>query len=189
MILGCWETVLVGFWMSRNLLGLCPLETTSVHLPWCDNQKHLQTSLFIPCYSVTWVCLTLFNPMDCKVSDFPVFHYFPEFTQTRVHWVGDAIQLSHPLPLPSPPAFSLFKRVSSSHQVAKLLELQFQHQSFRWIFRTDFLWDGLVGSPCSSRDSQESSPAPQFASINSLVLSFLYGPTFTFIHDYWKNTA
>ena len=53
--------------------------------------------------------------------------------------------------------------------------------------RTDLLWDGLVGSPCSPRDSQESSPTPQFKSINSLALSFLYSPTLTSIHDYWKN--
>ena len=57
---------------------------------------------------------------------------------------------------------------------------------FRWIFRTDFLLDGLVGSPWSPRDSQESSPTPQFKSINSSVLSFLHSPTLTSIHDYWK---
>ena len=78
-------------------------------------------------------------------------------------WVSDAIQPSHPLSSPSP-TFNLsqhqglFKWVSSLHQVAKLLEFQVQHQSFQWIFRTDFLWDGLVGSPCSPQDSQESSP-------------------------------
>ena len=55
------------------------------------------------------------------------------------------------------------------------------------IFRTDFLYDGLVGSPCSPRDSQESSPTPQFKSINSWALSFLYCSTLTSIHDYWKN--
>ena len=54
-------------------------------------------------------------------------------------------------------------------------------------FSTDFLSDGLVGSPCSPRDSQESSPTPQFKSINSSALSFLYSPTLTSIHDYWKN--
>ena len=86
------------------------------------------------------------------------------FTQTHVHWVGDAIQPSHPLSSPSPSAFNLsqhqglFKWVSSLHQAAKVLEFQLQHQSFQWIFRTDFLLDGLVGSPCSPRDSQESSP-------------------------------
>ena len=79
----------------------------------------------------------------------------------------------------------LFQGVSSLHQVAKVLE--FQHQSFQWIFRTDFLYDSLVGSPCCLRDFQESSPAPQFKSINSLALSSLYGPTLTSIHDYWKN--
>ena len=56
--------------------------------------------------------------------------------------------------------------ISSLHQVAKVLGLQLQHQFFQWIFRTDFLQDGLVGSPCSSRDSQESSSTPQFKSIN-----------------------
>ena len=75
--------------------------------------------------------------------------------------------------------------VSSSHQMAKVLEFHFQHQSFQ--FRTDFLEDRLVGSPCSPRDSQESSATPQFKSINSSALSFLYSPTLTSIHDYQKN--
>ena len=82
---------------------------------------------------------------------------------------------------------SLFKWFSSLHQVAKVLEFQLQHQSFQWIIRTDFLEDGLVRSLCSPRDSQESTPIPQFKSINSLVLRFLYSPTLTSIHDYWKN--
>ena len=102
------------------------------------------------------------------------------------------VMSSHILSPPSPPAFNLsqhqglFKWVSSSHQVATVLELQLQHQSFQWIFRTDFLYDWLVWS-CCQRDSQESSPTAQFKSIYSLVLSFLYGPTLTFIHDYWKK--
>ena len=69
--------------------------------------------------------------------------------------------------------------------MAKVLELQLQ--SFQWIFRADFLWDWLVWSPCSPRDSQESSPGPQFKSIKSLVLSLLYSPVLTSEHDYWKN--
>ena len=87
-------------------------------------------------------------------------------------------QPSHPLSFPSPPALNLsqhqglFKWVSSSHQVAKVLEFQLQHQSFQWSPRTDLPYDGLVGSPCSPRDSQESSPTPQFTSINSLALIF-----------------
>ena len=93
---------------------------------------------------------------------FPVHHHLPEFTQTHVHWVRDAIQTSHPLQPPIPFAFNLsqhqglFKWVSASHQVAKVLEFQLQHQSFQWIFRTDFLSDGLAGFPCSPRDSRES---------------------------------
>ena len=82
----------------------------------------------------------------------------PEFVQTHVHWVSNAIQPSHPLSSPSPPAFNLsqhqglFKRVSSLHQVAKVLEFQLQHQSFQWTPRTDHpLLDGLVGSLCCQR--------------------------------------
>ena len=141
--------------------------------------------------SVAQSCPTLCNPMNCSMPGLPVHHQLPEFTQTHVHWVGDAIQPSHPLSSPSL-AFNLsqhqglFKWVSSSHQVVKVLEFQLQHQSFQWTPRTDFL-DGLVGSPCSPRDSQESSPTPQFKSINSLVLSFLYSATLTSIHEYWKN--
>ena len=81
----------------------------------------------------------------------------------------------------------LFKWVSSSHEVAKTLEFQLQHQSSHWTPRTYLLQDGLVGSPGSQRDSQESSPTPEFKSIYCSVLSFLYSPTLTFIHDYWKN--
>ena len=96
----------------------------------------------------------------------PVRHQLLEFTQTHVHRVNDAVQPCHPLLSPSPSAFNLprhqglFQGVSSSHQVAKVLEFQLQHQSFQWIFRNDFLWDGLVGSPCCASDSQESSSTP-----------------------------
>ena len=118
--------------------------------------------------------------MDSSTPGFPVLPCLLDFAQTHAHWVGDAIQRSHPLSSPSPPALNLpqhqglFKWVSSSHQVVKVLELQLQHQSFQWIFRVDFLKDWLVWSPCCPRDSQESSPAPQFKSINSSVLSLLY---------------
>ena len=110
-----------------------------------------------------------------------------------VHRVCDAIQPSHPLPSPSPPAFNffqhqgLFQWVSSLHQVAKVLELPLQHHSLQRNPKADLLQNGLVGSPCSPRDSQESSPTPHFKSINSLVLSFLYGPTLTSIYYYWKK--
>ena len=143
--------------------------------------------------SVTQLCLTLCNPMDFSTPGFPVHHQLLKLTQTHVHWVGDAIQRSHPLSSPSPPTFNLsqhqglFQWVRSSHRVAKVLEFQLQHQSFQWIFRTDLFQNGLVGSPCSPRDSQESSPTTQFKSINSSALSFLHSPTLTSVHDHWKN--
>ena len=158
--------------------------------------KNLCTHIVHFCLSVSSVaqsCLTLCGPMDCSIPGFPVHHQLPELTQTHVHRVGDAIQPSHPLSSPSLPAFNLsqhqglFRWVSSLHQVAKALGFQPQHQSFQWTARTDLLWDGLVGSPYSPRDSQESSPTPQFKSINSLALSFLYSPTLTSIYDHWKN--
>ena len=135
---------------------------------------------------------TLCDPMDCSLRGFPVHHQLPESTQTHVHQVNDAIQLSHPLLSASPSTFNLsqcqglFQWVGSLHQVAKVLEFQLQHQSFQWIFRTDFLYDWLVGSPFSPRDSQESSTT-QFKSINSSALSFIKSPILTSRHDYWKN--
>ena len=95
--------------------------------------------------SVTQSCLTLRDPMDCSMLGLPVHHQLPEFTQTHVLWVSDAIQPSHPLSSPSLPAFNLsqhqghFRWVSSLHQVAKVLEFQLQHQSFHWTLRTDLL--------------------------------------------------
>ena len=90
------------------------------------------------------VTLTLSNPMDCSMPSLPVHHQLLELAQTHVHHVGDAIEPSHPLPSPAPPTFSLsqhhglFQWVSFSHQVAKVLEFQLQHQSVEWIFSTDF---------------------------------------------------
>ena len=81
----------------------------------------------------------------------------------------------------------LFQCVGSSRQLAKILELQ--HQSFQWVFRVDFLYDWLVWSPCSPRDSQESFPEPQFESINSSGLCLLYGPALTTIRDHWEDQS
>jgi len=97
------------------------------------------------CCSVAQSCPTVCNPMNCSTTDFLILHYFWEFAQSHVHWIGDASQPSHLLSSPSPPAFSLsqhqglFQWVSSLHQVVKVLELQLQHQSFQWMFRVDFL--------------------------------------------------
>ena len=95
--------------------------------------------------SVAQSCPILCDPMDCRTPDLHVHYQLLEFTQTHIHWVSDAIQPSQPLSSLSAPAFNLsqqqdlFKWVSSLHQVAKVLEFQLQHQSFQWIFRTDFL--------------------------------------------------
>ena len=97
------------------------------------------------CCSVSKLCPTLCHPMDCNTPGFPVLHYLPELVQTHVHWVSDAIQPSHSLLPSSLLALNLFQNqglfqwVSSSHQVAKVLELQLWHWSFQGIFRVDFL--------------------------------------------------
>jgi len=116
----------------------------------CTDQDWAQVTLeSLPYYvhfsSVTQSCPTLCDPMNCSTPSLPVHHQLLKFIQTHVHWVSDAIQPFHPLSSPSPPALnlsqhqSLFKWVSSSHQVAKILEFQLQHQSFQWTPRTDFL--------------------------------------------------
>ena len=122
---------------ARRHCGLKLLFTASI--PIVVTRDGIQFSL------VTQSCLTLCDPMDCSTPGFPVHHQLLELAQTHIYWIGDAIQTSHPLSSPSPPALSLsqhhglFQRVSSLHQVARVLELQFQHQSFQWIFWTDFL--------------------------------------------------
>ena len=126
------------------------------------------------------------NPMDCSMPGFPLLHYLPDFAQINVHWVG-AIQPSQSLLPASPFAFNLsqhqsffpMQRVGSFHQMVKVLELQLQHQSFQWISSVDFPWDWLIWSPGSSRDSKESSPAPQLKSINFSALKLLHGPVLT----------
>ena len=101
----------------------------------------MHAKLSIQFSSVSQLCPTLCDPMDCSTPGLPVHHQLLEPTQTHVHRDGDAIQPFHPLSSPSPPAFNLsqhqgfFQWVSSSHQVAKVLQFQLQHQSFQWIFR------------------------------------------------------
>ena len=111
-------------------------------------KKFHLAELYFLCCSVAQSCPTLCDPtdLDWSMPGFPVLYYLLEFTQTQAHWVGDAIQPSHPLSAPSPPVLNLsqhqglFQWVSPlHHQVVKLSELQLQHQSFQWIFRVDFL--------------------------------------------------
>ena len=96
------------------------------------------------CCLIAKSCLTVCDPMDHSTLDFPDLHHLLEFAQTHVHWVTDAIQPSHPLLLPLLLALTLsqhqglFQWTGTLHQVAKILELQLQYQSFQWIFRADF---------------------------------------------------
>ena len=143
--------------------------------------------------SLARLCPTLCDLMDCSMPGFPAHHQLSELAQTHVQQVGDAIQLSHPLPSPSPPAFNLsqhrglFQWVSSSHQVTKVLELQLQHQFFQWIFRNWFPL-GLTGLiSLQSKELSRVFSAPQFEHVSSSMLSLFYGPMLTSIHDYWKN--
>ena len=155
--LWCWRRILRVPWTERRsnhsiLRVISPeysLEGLMLKLQYFGHLVRKADSLekthftCFSCCSVAKLCLTLWDPMDYSTPGFPVLHYLPKFAQTNVHWLGDAIQPSHPLSLPSPSSLSLsqhqdlFQWASSSHQMAKVLE--FQHQSFQWIFRTDFL--------------------------------------------------
>ena len=104
---------------------------------------YISFQVFFQFSSVTQSCPTLCDPMNHSTPGLPVYHQLSEFTQTHVHRVGDDIQPSHPLSSPSPPTPNptqhqgLFQWVNSSHEVAKVLEFQPQHQSFQWTPRTD----------------------------------------------------
>ena len=137
--------------------------------------------------SVTQSCLTLCDHMDCSTPGFPVHHQLPELTQTHVHWVSDAIQSSHPLSSPSPPAFNLsqhqglFRWVSSSHRVAKYWSFSLRispYNSGLISFRMDWLDLLAVCGPLKSL--QHHSSKHQF-----FIAQLSYSPTS--IHDYWKN--
>ena len=142
----------------------------------------------LPCCPVAKSCWTFHDPMDCSMPGFPVLHYLPEFAQIHVHWIRDSNYLILWCPVLLLPSIFPSIRVFSSELALYIrwpkLKLQLQHQSFQWIFRVDFLQDCLVWSVCCPRDSQESSPTPQFKSISSLALSILCGPTLTSVHDY-----
>ena len=120
---------------------------------------------------------TLCDLMNCSMPGLPVHHQLPEFTQTHVHWVDDAIQPSHPLLtlllLPSIfPSMSLFQWVRSLHHVAKVLELQLQHQSIQWIFRVDFFRnDWLDHLPCGSAGKESACNGGDLDSIPGLERS------------------
>ena len=128
----------------------------------------------------------LCDPMDCSTPSLPVHHQLLESTQTHVHWVSDVVPFSsHLQSFPASGSFPMSRFFASGSQsigvsaLTSVLPMNTQDWS-------PLGWTGW--SPCSPRDSQESSPTPQFKSINSLVLSLLYSPTLASIHDYWKKT-
>ena len=138
------------------------------------------------------VCPTLCDPMDCSMPGLPVHHQLPGHTQTHVHWVGDAIQPSHLLSSSSLSTFNLpsigfLSNESVLHNrwpnfgvsvSASVLPMNIQ----------DWFSLGLIGwISLQSKGLSRLFSKPQLKSINSLVLSFLYSPTLTSIHDYWKN--
>ena len=135
-----------GIGVQPQSPGLCSQWNTVLSNDWmnpCFREQSRKASAQVS--SVAQSCTTLCNPMDCSTPGLPVHHQLPEFTQAHVHWVGDAIQPSDPLSSSSPSAINLsqhqglFQWVSSSHQVAKVLEFQLQHQSFQCTPRTDLL--------------------------------------------------
>ena len=140
--------------------------------------------------SVAQLCLTLCDPMNHSTPGLSVYHQLPEFTQTHVHRVGDAIQPSHPLSSPSPPApnpsrIRVFSNESTLHMKwpkywSFSINPSNEHPGLI-SFRMDWLNLLVV------QGTLKSFPTPQFKSINSSVLSFLHSPTLTSIHDHWKN--
>ena len=135
-----WKYFLFIFQKTALPTGFVP----AAKLSWVQVPAEALSSSLCRC-SVTKLCLTLCDPMDCSTPGLHVHHQLLGFTQIHVHWVSDVIQLSHPLSSPSPPALNLsqhhglFNWVSSSHQVAEILGFQLQHQSFQWIPRTNLL--------------------------------------------------
>ena len=130
----------ICFYNSTSLgsgSGILSIFNTCCICYWHFQKQQHNSGLKYQFSSVAQSCPTLYNPMDCSTPGFPVLHHLPEFAQTHVHRVSDAMQPSHPLPFPSLPAFNLsqhqglFQWVGPSHQMDKVLELQLQHQSFQ----------------------------------------------------------
>ena len=126
----------IGYFKTKLIVKTVPFQCKLIaDQDWFSPDQMLCSVQFS---SVTQSYPTLCDPMNHSMPGLPIHHQLPESTQTHVHWVSDAIQPSCPLSSPSPPALNLsqhqglFKWVSSSHQVATVLEFQLQHQSFQW---------------------------------------------------------
>ena len=149
---------------------------------------HSSWVVIVQSLSCVWLFVTPWTAVHQASLSFTVSWSLLKLMSVESVMPFNHLVLCCPLLLPSIfPSIRVFSNESVLCIMAKILELQLQHHSFQWIFRIDFLWDWLVWFPCCSRNSQMSSTAPQFKSINSLALSLLYGPTLTSIHDHWKN--
>ena len=142
---------------------------------------------FISCCSVSQLCLILCDLMCCSMPSFPDLHFLPEFALTNLHWVNDAIQTSHPLP-PSPPALSLLR--AFSNKLAFASGGQSIEASAPDLPMNTQVWFplGLTGSiSLLSKGLSRAFSSTTVPNINVLALSFLYVPTLTLVHDYWKK--
>ena len=153
-------------------------------------EKCLTLKLSVQFSSVAQSCTTLCDSMDCSSPGFPVHHKLPELAQTHVHWVvpSNHLILYHPLRLPS-----IFPSIKSFSNESVLHIRLPKYWSFSFSITPSNEYSGLISFRIDRlhllavQGTQESSPTPQFKSINSLVLSFLYSPILTSIHDLWKN--
>ena len=137
-------------------------------------------------------CVRLFvTPWTATCQGFPICHQILELAQTRVYQVGYAIQPSHPLLFPSPPAFNFSQHQGffpmSHFDASGGQSIGVSASVFPFNIQDWFPLNGQVGSPCTPKDSHGSPPIPQFKSINSSLLSFVYSPTLQSTQDYWKN--
>ena len=187
---------------TRLLRSRCPCEVTCVLRPkappseklsyrartLCDEPGHP----FNPFQFSRSVMFDLCDPHGLQHARPPCPSPPPRVHSNCVHWVSDALQPSHRLSSPSPPTFNfschqgLFQRVSSSYQMAKVLEFQLQHQSFQWTLRLISFKKGWLDL-LAVQGTLQTLPTPKFKSINSSALSFHYSPTLTSIHDHWKT--
>ena len=189
----CASQKLLFFFFSnwRFVATLCPASLLRHFSNICS--LHVSVSCFgCWCCSVAKLCSALCNPTDCSMSGFPVLHYLPEFAQTHVHWVNDAVQPSHPLLSRSPPAFNLSQYQGflpswffasggpsiGASVLASVLPMHIQS----W-FSSGLT--GLISLQSKGLSRVFSNTTVQ--SITSSASSLLYSPTLTSIHDYWKN--
>ena len=152
---------------------------------WMDSDRFVV--VVVQLLNCVWLC----NPINCSMPGFPVLHHLIEFVLTHVHWVGDAIQPSHPLSYPSPPDLNFPSiRVFSNESALCIRWPKYWSFSFSIIPSNEY--SGLISFRMDWFDllavqGTLKSPTPQFESINSSVLSFFYGPTLTSVHDYWRS--